>query len=137
MRSALLAVALMVSGAAIAQDYTTPQPDPNMPADVTTTDMTTDTSLTTTAAPAIPSTGSVQMPSNANPEHDARGIAVISAEAFVPAGWNGTTATGMGGPLADPGATPAPQAASESYPACSRTITDNCLQTYERGRSPE
>jgi hypothetical protein len=45
----------------------------------------------------------------------------------VPIGWNGTSGTAMGGPL---------EAADDSYPACSATITDNCLQTYERGRSP-
>ena len=30
---------------------------------------------------------------------------------------------------------PAPMAAPASYPACSRTVTDRCTQTYERGRT--
>ena len=55
--------------------------------------------------------------------------AVISDPASVPPGYNGTAATAMGGPL-EP-------VAGDEYPACSRTITDNCLQTYERGRSPQ
>ena len=49
---------------------------------------------------------------------------------------------GIGGASAQSG-NPAPdqgkaatQPADASYPACSRTVTDNCVQTYERGRSP-
>jgi len=30
---------------------------------------------------------------------------------------------------------PAPMAAPAGYPACSRTVTDRCTQTYERGRA--
>jgi len=85
------------------------------------------------AAEAVPgATAQLVQPSNANPERDARGIAVISAAAIVPAGWNGLPASAMGGPELDP-ATGEP-AAPESYPACSATVTDKCLQTYERGR---
>lgn len=72
-------------------------------------------------------------PSNANPERDARGIAVISASAVAPAGWNGVPASAMGGPELDPATGEA--AAPASYPACTATVTDKCLQTYERGRS--
>ena len=84
----------------------------------------------------VASTGQVAMPSNAAPERDARGIAVISDPATVPAGYNGTldTLNGTGGPLLDattgePATTPDP-----AYPACTRTVTDNCVQTYERHR---
>ncbi len=86
------------------------------------------------AAETLPSTSAqVVQPSNANPERDARGIAVISAAAVAPAGWNGVPAGAAGGPELDP-VTGEP-AAAESYPACTATVTDRCLQTYERGRS--
>jgi len=82
------------------------------------------------------------MPSNAAPERDARGIAVISDPATVPPGFNGTpsTMTGVGGPLVEPSDTGATATAATTpdatYPACTRTVTDNCLQTYERHRQP-
>ena len=89
--------------------------------------MATPTIVTTAASDAV-----VQ-PSNANPERDARGIAVISDPATVPAGYNGTpdALNGTGGPLLDTAGEPAatPDAA---YPACTRTVTDNCVQRYER-----
>ena len=76
-------------------------------------------------------------PSNNNPETDARGVPVISAPAEVPAGAN------QSAPV-QPGAVPqyttdqravfTPRPATEDYPPCSRTVTDNCVQTYERGR---
>lgn len=62
-------------------------------------------------------------PSNENPERDARGIAVISDPAFVPAGYNGIPATAVGGPDLE----------AENYPPCTASVTDNCRQTYERG----
>ena len=112
MKSLLFVTAIMFAGAAAAQ---------------TTEDKTTMTTTTT-------ATSQVAQPSNASPELDARGIPVISDPAAVPAGFN--SPPGMGGPLVDPAAPPAPQPATENYPACSRTVTDNCVQTYERGRSP-
>lgn len=69
-------------------------------------------------------------PGNTSPEHDARGIPVISDPAQVPAGWNEPPRPGGTG--APPSATPAPMGA-EDHPPCSRTVTDNCVQTYERG----
>jgi len=74
-------------------------------------------------------------PGNDNPERDARGIAVISDPATAPAGFN--QAPAVGGTGADASQRPAPQPATETYRACSRTVTDNCVQTYERGRSPQ
>ncbi len=87
-----------------------------------------------TVAGAMPAGGQVVQPSNANPEHDARGIAVISAPAIVPAGFNGTTGTGVGGPMVDPATGATMAGADASHPPCSRTVTDNCVQAYERGR---
>jgi hypothetical protein len=112
MKSALFAAALLCSGAALAQDYST-----------------TTTTTTTTAA-----TEQVVAPGNTAPERDARGIPVISDPAIAPPGFNQPPGmNGVGGPLVDPSQPPAPQPATETYPPCSRTITDNCVQTYERG----
>jgi hypothetical protein len=122
MKSAIFAIALLSGTAAFAQTDVAQPPA--------------DTVTMTTASPV--STGSVALPSNAAPERDARGIAVISDAAAVPAGYNGTPAplNGMGGPLVDPADTAAvgePAATPDpAYPACTRTVTDNCVQTYER-----
>lgn len=120
MKTVIFAAALMLSGAAIAQE--------------TTTETTTDTTVTTTT---MPSSGMTVAPDNSNPERDARGIPVISAPAVAPAGVN------TGNTVVPPGAVAVPNtaafqttAATTSYPACSRTVTDHCVQTYERGRSP-
>lgn len=78
---------------------------------------------TTTAVP--PASAAVVHPSNANPERDARGIAVISDVAYVPPGWNGIAGGAMGGPV---------EGDDESYPPCTAERTDNCVQTYEVGR---
>ena len=132
MRTLLFAVALMTGTAALAQ--------------VTDTTTTTTTTTTTSGdavmpAAAAPAGGQLVAPSNADPERDARGIPVISDPATVPPGYNGTvdTMTGTGGPLVDPADTSATAAAATTpdadYPACTRTVTDNCLQTYERHRT--
>lgn len=102
----------------------------------TTTVNTSDTMSTGTvvATNVTPPMNPVVQPSNANPEHDARGIAVISDPAIVPAGFNGTTGTGVGGPMVDPATGATATGADMSHPPCTRTVTDNCVQTYERGR---
>ena len=82
------------------------------------------TTTTTTTLAMAPASGTVVQPSNANPEHDARGIAVISDPAFVPAGYNGIPGRAMGGPA---------EGDDAGYPACTATVTDNCIQLYERG----
>jgi hypothetical protein len=89
-----------------------------------------------TLATAVNAADAVVQPSNAAPRRDARGIPVISASAIVPAGWNGVAGSGeaMGGPLLDP-ATGEPIADTTTYPACTRAVTDHCLQTYERHRA--
>lgn len=120
MRTVAFAIALLMGGTAMAQTDYSSQPS--------TTDQ---TAIATSAAPA----GTVVEPSNANPRRDERGIPVISMAAVVPAGWNGVpdTGTGMGGPLLDPN-TGQPVSDTGSYPACSRSVTDKCVQTYERHR---
>lgn len=151
MKTTALAIALLMSGAAIAQTttYTTTttqpeldvdvQPDGDLDVDVDREMVTTTHTTTahTTNAHNMPMTfaasGAVVQPSNANPERDARGIAVMSDPAVVPAGWNGTVSTGMGGPLVDPLTGQAIDADDDSYPACTASVTDNCIQTYEVG----
>jgi hypothetical protein len=111
MKSLIFAAALMLGGAAMAQD-------------------TTGTTTTTTAA-----TGTVQAPGNAAPERDARGIAVISAEAAAPAGYNQPAQTGPAGTIT-PNQPVTSMGAAGDLPPCSRKVTDHCTQTYERGRAP-
>lgn len=106
MKTTMFLIALATSGAAIAQ---------------------------TEAPPATPPT-QMSAPGNSAPQRDARGVTVISAPADVPAGWN--EAPRVGGTGAPATARPAPTPATEDYPICSRTVTDNCVQSYERGRSP-
>ena len=107
MKTLIFAAALLAGGAAVAQ--TMPEPAPG--------------AGTTTSSPG-----------NSAPELDARGIPVISDPAIAPPGFNQLAGmTGMGGPLVDVSQPPAPQPATEAYPACSRTVTDHCVQTYERG----
>jgi hypothetical protein len=74
---------------------------------------------------------------NQAPERDARGIPVISDPAQAPAGTNDMVTVPPGAvytPNPNQAAAFAPQPATETYQACSRTVTDNCVQTYE-GRS--
>ena len=133
MKAAALTIALLMSGAAFAQtDGTVIANDGDAvaiaayeadPASDAITDQ------TVLASPGV----QVVQPSNAAPERDARGIAVVSDPAVVPAGFNGTVVgAAMGGPELNP-VTGEPVAAA-SYPACTKSVTDNCLQRYERGR---
>jgi hypothetical protein len=118
MKTVFFAAALMLGGGALAQ--TEPVED---------TEMATTTTMATT--------GATVAPSNAAPERDARGIPVISDPATAPPGTNVAV-------VVPPGATVLPnpnqaaafqtQPATESYPPCSRTVTDNCVQAYEHGR---
>ena len=108
MKLTIFAAALMLGGAAMAQ---------------TTTD--------TGTAAGQTSAGTTVAPGNAAPERDARGIPVISDSATAPAGWNAPPQ--VGGTGASPSAPAAPQASAGDLPPCSRTVTDHCTQTYERG----
>jgi len=96
MKSLLFAAALMIGGAAIAQEPVAP--------------------------------------GNAAPERDARGIPVVSDPATAPAGTNQAPPAGTTGAVPNPNqaAAFATQPSTGEKPPCSRTITDNCTQTYER-----
>ena len=87
---------------------------------------------------AIAQTGTqTSAPGNQNVERDARGIPVVSDPAEVPAGANQAAPIPPGAvfqPNPNQAAVFTPRPATEDYPACSRTVTDNCVQTYERGR---
>jgi hypothetical protein len=107
MKTLFFAAALMLSGAAFAQD-TTPSADAG---------------------------GQPVAPGNANPERDARGIPVVSDPATAPAGANQAFSV-------PPGAQVVLQPTTQAFtttpstgdkPPCSRTVTDNCTQTYEHG----
>ena len=114
MKTILFATAaLAIGGTALAQ--TTPD----------TSATTSGTQGTTTVAPA-----------NTTPARDARGIPVISDPATAPAGVNLPTSAGAGQvvPAPNQAAAFATQPSTENYPVCSRTVTDNCVQNYERGR---
>jgi hypothetical protein len=79
-------------------------------------------------------TAPVSQPDNSAPRTDNLGNTVISDPAPVPTGFNQAPGqNGVGGPYVDPSQPPAPQAATGDYPPCSRTVTDHCIQTYERG----
>jgi hypothetical protein len=125
------ALALLLGGAAFAQTESvgTAAYDGD---GVTTLAFETEGSAAATETAYAPAAGGqLVQAGNSAPERDARGFAVISDPAVAPAGWNGTPAgAAMGGPELDP-ATGEP-AAADHYPACTRTVTDNCLQTYER-----
>jgi len=59
-------------------------------------------------------------------------------QATAPAGTNmgvqGQTGTGMAAqPMPNQQAAFTPRPATTEYPPCSRTVTDGCVQTYERG----
>ena len=73
-------------------------------------------------------------PDNSNPERDARGIPVISAPAVAPSGYNQPVRTVPAGTPVPSVAPPTPSS-SGPLPPCTRTVTDRCTQTYERGRA--
>ena len=129
MKTAAFAMALLLAGAALAQ--TDPAGTAAYEGDgAATADFETEASAALATGAPVP-VGAVVQPGNSAPERDARGIAVISDPAVVPPGWNGTAGTAMGGPLVDPAT--GEEVGAESYPACTATVTDNCLQTYEKG----
>jgi hypothetical protein len=74
-------------------------------------------------------------PGNTSPETDARGIPVISDSAHAPYGYNQPARTVPAGTPIPILGIPTPTAAGP-VPPCTRTITDRCTQTYERGRNP-
>lgn len=87
-----------------------------------------------TAPGNMPIVGTPVAPGNSSPETDARGIPVISAPAEAPAGYNQPAQTvPAGSPM--PTVAPPTPTASGPLPPCTRTVTDRCTQTYERGRA--
>jgi hypothetical protein len=57
-----------------------------------------------------------------------------AASAYPPCGATGGTQ--MTGAMATTGGTTSAGGTASMAPACSRTVTDGCLQTYERGMRP-
>ncbi|WP_162806525.1 hypothetical protein [Sphingosinicella terrae] len=114
MKTALFAAALTMAGAAFAQ-----------------------TTGTTAAQPSTATQTSA--PGNQAPARDARGIPVVSAPAEVPAGANQSPPVQAGAvfqPNPNQQQVFTPRPAEGEFPPCSRTVTDRCVQTYERGRGP-
>src|SRR6218665_159553 len=74
-------------------------------------------------------------PANSAPERDSRGITVVSDPATAPAGTNATVTQGTQFRVnPNQAAAFATQPSTGEKPPCSRTVTDNCTQTYERLR---
>lgn len=71
------------------------------------------------------------------PERDARGIPVVSSPASAPAGANQAPPSGPVVVAPNQQAVFASKPAAGEAPPCSKTVTDGCTQTYERGRAPK
>ena len=88
---------------------------------------------------AVAQTTNTQVAGGSPPERDARGIPVISAPAAAPAGANEGVPAAPAGSQVVPAANQAQvfstKPSTENYPPCTREVTDNCVQTYERGVS--
>ncbi|HEX8482804.1 MAG TPA: hypothetical protein VF650_12955 [Allosphingosinicella sp.] len=136
MKLIIMAAALMLGSAAVAQTTSEEEADTTTTTETSTTDTTTTT--TTAAQPGSMSPmstgGQTVAPGNTSPETDARGIRVISAPAQAPAGYNQPAQLLAPGAAMPTVAAPTPSAAGP-LPPCSRTVTDRCTQTYERGRA--
>lgn len=131
MKALLFAAAISVSGIAIAQN--TSSQDTNTTATQGTD--TQDADTTTTEDTAQPSGQTVNDPSQSTgPQGVTQQGTDPSGQATAPAGTNqAPMGTGMAQPMPNQQASFAPRAAAGDYPPCSRTVTDACIQTYERG----
>lgn len=67
--------------------------------------------------------GTLSASADAGMKSSADETQTASADASGKTGWTGSAEAGMGGPLE----------VAEGYPPCSRTVTDRCIQLYERG----
>jgi hypothetical protein len=117
MKAFLFAAAISVSGIALAQN-------------------TTNNDMNTTATQGTqPSGETVDDPSQATgPQGVTQQGTDPSGQANAPAGTNqAPMGTGMAQPMPDQQAAFTPRPAAGEYPPCSRTVTDACTQTYERG----
>lgn len=150
MKTIFFAAALSVSGIALAQtsmdpQSTTPAPTDPMPADQMATGQTGSEDATgqmpTPGAPSVdpgmtsPSgvtTDDGTMPGDGVTQQgtDPNGMGVAPPTANQP--WPNTGAGTV--PAANQSDAFTPRAADAEYPACSKTVTDGCVQTYERGR---
>ncbi len=86
------------------------------------------------AALALTASGAALAQNSGTPAIDARGIPVVSAPATAPAGANQTVTVPAGATVTvnpDQGAVFTPMTASGDMPACSKSVTDRCMQTYE------
>jgi hypothetical protein len=98
-----------------------PTPDDNAPGGMSTTVVTT------------PASSAIIQPGNTNPAHDDSGNRVTSSAAVVPDGFNGVSGTSaMGGPEEDTANVQTVPTTAAGVPACSRTITDNCVEKYNQ-----
>ena len=124
MKTLLFAAALTFSSVAIAQNQDAD--DAEAP----------ETATSQTAQPGQPSGQTVDDPSQST---GPRGVTQQGTDpdghAVAPAGANQGVAVGPGGtvPAANQSAVFTPRPAAGEYPPCSRTVTDNCIQTYEAG----
>ena len=75
-------------------------------------------------------------PGNSAPERDSRNIVVVSDPATAPAGTNAPVPAGQLTVNPNQAAAFATQPSTGEKPPCSRTVTDNCTQTYERRARP-
>ncbi len=89
------------------------------------------------AALAIGGTAAAQTGNTVNDPSQASGPRGVTQQGTDPEGQACTPAGFNQGSTAYPpcGAMPGTQMTSETPPACSRTVTDNCIQLYERGVS--
>jgi hypothetical protein len=120
MKKILFAAALSISSVAIAQTQPTSGDAAEQPA----------------TEDSQPSGETVDDPSQATgPQGVTQQGTDPEGQATAPAGTNQMAPAGPGGAMVAPGQNAAftPRAAAGEYPACSRTVTDNCTQTYERG----
>lgn len=134
MRALLFAAAISVSGIAIAQN--TSNQDTNTTATQgtdTTTPEDADTNMMNDTAQ--PSGQTVDDPSQSTgPQGVTQQGTDPNGQATAPAGTNQMPmGTGMAQPMPNQQAAFMPRPAAGDYPPCSRTVTDNCIQTYERG----
>ena len=90
------------------------------------------------AALAVTASSSALAQTSGTPASDARGISVVSAPATPPAGANQMVTVPAGATVTvnpNQSAVFTPVAAAGDMPACSKTVTDHCTQTYEGHRT--
>jgi len=131
MKTLILASALMLGGAAVAQTTHSShasgaqQPATTQPSGTATGTMSQDTAQGTgamTQPMSQPSTGTGTMGDTKGTMNDPGTGMMNDTGTGTMSGTGNTGMTGVGGP-----------GEARNYPPCSRTVTDSCIQTYERG----